>query len=460
MPKGKIEKIVEAPAIALEKVVEVGEGLVSGLDHNTPVEKGKEFWHTLGPGLTTGASDDDPSGIATYSQAGAKYNYAFLWLAPFTLPLMAVIQEMCARIGIVTGRGLAANIRLHYPRWVIILTAVLLFVANVFNIGADLGALAEATQLLLPNTSFILLVFFFAALSLGLQIFVPYREYARYLKWLAILLGSYIITAFTIDLNWTEIFGYIITPRLPVTLEEVFLVCGILGTTISPYLFFWQTSQEVEEVIAAGGRTVKLRQNRVTPPEIFKMRIDVWSGMFFSNLAMLFIMVVCAATLYQAGVRDITTAAQAAAALRPLAGDSAYLLFTIGIFGVGLLGVPVLAGSASYALSEVFQWKTGLYHKLKEAYAFYGVIIIAMMVGLLLNFFSIDPIKMLIYAAVLNGIVAPILLVPIIQISGDKKIMGQWASKPWMKIIGWVTILFMGAVGLAAIWAMIVPWFD
>jgi NRAMP (natural resistance-associated macrophage protein)-like metal ion transporter len=458
MTKSNFEKIVEVPAIALEEVVEAGEKVADRLSHNKSVDKGKEFWHTLGPGLTTGASDDDPSGIATYSQAGAKYNYTFLWLAPLTFPLMAVIQEMCARIGIVTGRGLAANIRIHYPRWVIVLTAILLFVANVFNIGADLGALAEATRLLLPSVNFFFLVIFFTIFCLTLQIFVPYREYARYLKWLAIILGSYIITAFTIDLDWTTILKFTLTPHFPTTLDEVFLVCGILGTTISPYLFFWQTSQEVEEVIAAGGaETIKLRQQKVGTTEIGRMRLDVWSGMLFSNLAMFFIIVVCAATLYQAGVRNVGTAAQAAAALRPLAGNQAYLLFTIGILGVGLLGIPVLAGSASYALAEAFRFKTGLYRKLREAYAFYGIIIIAMLIGLGLNFLHIDPIKMLIYAAVLNGIVAPILLTPIIQISSNKKIMGKWASNRWMKTFGWVTVIFMGVVGLAAIWSILVP---
>lgn len=446
-----LEKIAEAPAKTLEKGFKASEELARKLENLKPIKTVDDYWQVLGPGLTTGAADDDPSGIATYSQTGAQYHFNLLWLALFSFPFMGVIQEMCARIGLVTGRGLASNIRLHYPKWVLYICTTLLFAANSFNIGADLGALAKATQLLLPNINFSFLVIAFSVLSLLLQIFISYKNYAKYLKWLSLILLTYILTAFTIKINWSEVFSYTFIPQLQITKEQIFLICGILGTTISPYLFFWQTSQEVEQEILEGKTSIKLRQGVTTKKEVRNMRVDVWTGMFFSNLVMFFIILTCGAVLFPHGITNITSAAQAAAALRPLAGEYAFLLFAVGIIGIGLQAIPVLAGSASYAISESFGWKEGLYKKLNQAYAFYGVIILAMGVGLFLNFIHLDPIKALIYAAVANGIVAPVVIIPIVQISSSEKTMGQWKNGKTAKIIGWLTVGLMAIAGIAVI---------
>lgn len=440
----------------LNKALETTENFVRTISSGQPIKKAGQYWHMLGPGLTTGAADDDPSGIATYSQTGARWGFSLLWLAAFTFPLMAVVQEMCARIGMVTGRGLAGNIKRNYSKKILYTVTILLFLANTFNIGADLGAMAKATQLLWPNFSFTILIFFFTVLSLTLQIFTSYKDYAKYLKWLALVLMSYVLTAFFVHLNWREIATYAFLPHLDFSKDQIFLICGILGTTISPYLFFWQTSQEVEEEILQGRTTLKLRQSETTDAEIKKMRVDIWSGMFFSNLAMFFIILTCAATLFGAGITNIQTAAEAAAALKPLAGQYAFLLFAVGIIGVGLLGVPVLAGSASYALSESFGWKQGLYRKFKQAHAFYGVIILSMAIGLSLNFVGIDPILALIYSAVANGIVAPIILVLIVHMSDNKKIMGARTNGKIISGVGWLTAAIMILTGLATIAAIII----
>jgi NRAMP (natural resistance-associated macrophage protein)-like metal ion transporter len=420
-----------------------------------PLTKAGDYWKTLGPGLTTGAADDDPSGIATYSQAGAKYGFTFLWIALFTFPLMAMVQEMCARMGQVTGRGLAGNIRLHYSKKLLYCCTVLLFIANTFNLGADLGAMAKATELLLP-INFAVLVFFFAIVSLLLQIFTSYKVYARYLKYLALILFSYVITSIFVHFDIKDLLTHTFIPSFSFRKDQLILVCAILGTTISPYLFFWQTSQEVEEEILKGNTTVAMRQKETTQSDIKNMRIDVWSGMFISNIVMFFIIAVCAVTLGAHGITNITTAADAAEALRPLAGNGAYILFALGIIGTGMLAIPVLAGSTSYAISESFNWKHGLYHRLKDAYAFYGIIILAMFIGLILNFVGIDPINALIYSAVANGIVAPIILIFVVLLSSNKKLMGKWVNKPSTTLLGWLVILLMILSGVAAIYAL---WF-
>ncbi len=416
--------------------------------YTLPIKKAEEYWHMLGPGLTTGAADDDPSGIATYSQAGSSYGFQFLWLASFTFPLMSVVQEMCARIGLVTGRGLAANTRRHFPPWVLYSCTLLLLTANVFNIGADLGAMAQAMQLLMPAIPFSVLLVAFTVLSLGLQIFTSYKTYAKYLKWLALILLSYVLTGFIINLDWNTVLRNTVIPSVTFSRESILLITAILGTTISPYLFFWQTSQEVEEQILAGKTTVLSRQGTTTE-EVKNMRIDVWSGMFISNLVMFFIIVVCGATLHAAGITNITTAAEAAEALKPLAGQGAYLLFALGIIGTGLLAVPVLAGSASYALSEARRWKEGLYRPLSQAHAFYGVIAFAMFIGLLINFTNLDPIKALIYSAIANGIIAPVVLVLIVLLASNKKVMGPFANGLVNKILGWIVTLLMTVASLA-----------
>lgn len=365
---------------------------------------------------------------------------------------MAVVQEMCARIGLVTGSGLAANIRTQYPRTVLYICTALLFVANAFNIGADLGAMAKATQLLVPKMGFGILIVGFTLLSLLLQVFLSYARYAKYLKGMALVLLAYLVTAFTISgLDWGEVMRNTFVPTLHLSKVQILLVCAILGTTISPYLFFWQTSQEVEEEILQGATTVKMRQQDVTPKGIRSMRTDVWVGMFFSNIVMFFIILTSGAVLHTAGTTNIQSAAQAAEALRPLAGQATFLLFAIGIIGVGMLAVPVLAGSAAYALAESFRWKEGLYRKLKNAYAFYGVLGAAMFVGFILNFVGLDPIHALIYAAIANGIVAPIVLYFIVSISGRRSIMGSFVNSRIVDFVGWATTIVMAIVAVASI---------
>lgn len=452
MKKNILEKAVEMPAKFLESTVEAAAKATGAIPG---VSRMRAYWHTLGPGLTTGAADDDPSGIATYSQAGAKYGFQFLWLAVFTFPLMSLVQEMCARIGLATGKGLAANIRQHFPKPILYICTLLLFVANTFNIGADLGAMAQAMQLIMPDTPFAVFVIGFALVSIGLQIFTPYAQYAKYLKWLALVLLSYVAAALLIELDWREIAMHAIIPTITFTKDQILLVCAILGTTISPYLFFWQTSQEVEERILQGKTTIKQRK-KTTPEDIKNMRTDVWSGMFLSNMVMFFIIAVCGAVLMRNGITEITTSAEAADALRPLAGNGSYILFVIGIVGTGLLAIPVLAGSSSYALAESFHWKMGLYHKLKEAYSFYGIIIISMLAGLAMNFIGLDPIKALISSAVMNGLIAPVVLVLIVMLSSNKKVMAKWHNHKATTILGWIIVAIMTIVGLAAIAVLVI----
>jgi NRAMP (natural resistance-associated macrophage protein)-like metal ion transporter len=414
-----------------------------------------KFWHQLGPGLTTGAADDDPSGIATYTQAGSQFGFQLLWLSAFTFPLMAMVQEMCARIGIVTGRGLAANIRANYPRFILYICTALLFIANVFNIGADLGIMARAMQLLVPQLNFGFLLVGFTLLSLALQVFVSYTRYARFLKWLALVLLAYIFTAFVVpNVQWGDVLRHVIIPSVQFSKTQILLICAILGTTISPYLFFWQTSQEVEEEITEGKRTVAARQRDASPNLVRRTRVDTWVGMFFSNLVMFFVILTGGAVLHAAGLTNITSAADAAAALEPLAGQGAFILFTIGIVGIGLLAVPVLAGSAAYAIAESFRWKEGLYRKLKSAYAFYGVIAVAMVVGFVLNFVGLNPISALIAAAVINGIVAPIILYFIVSLSSRKTLMGEYVNSHWVRWFGWFTTITMAVVAVASIGAL------
>jgi NRAMP (natural resistance-associated macrophage protein)-like metal ion transporter len=451
-----IEKVVGAPAAVLDATVDATRQVTGSITGHSRLKKAREYWKTLGPGLTTGAADDDPSGIATYSQTGAAYGFQLLWLAVFTFPLMAVVQEMCARIGLVTGRGLAANIRIFYSRRVLLTCTILLFIANALNIGADLGAMAKAAQLLNPDINFEFAVLGFALLSLGLQIFTTYEKYAKYLKWLALVLISYIFSAVSVNLDYGQLLRNTVFPSITFSKDQIVLICAILGTTISPYLFFWQTSQEVEEQILDGKTTLKLRQEETSKKEIKNMRTDVWSGMFLSNLVMFFIIAASAVTLFSQG-KTITTAADAAEALRPIAGDYAYIIFALGIIGTGLLAVPILAGSASYALSESFGWKLGLYRKLKEANAFYGIIILSTLVGLAVNFIGLDPIKALIYSAVANGLVAPLVLVLIVAMSSNKKIMGNWVNHKLTTLLGWIVTLGMIIAGIAAVFALINP---
>lgn len=454
LPSKIAKKTAEAPAEFLGRAVLVTQIAREASANNVVVRKTKDYWHMLGPGLTTGASDDDPSGIATYSQVGAQYGFGLLWMAPWTFPLMSMIQEMCARIGLVTGRGLAHNIRVHFSRRVLILCTVLLFAANTFNIGANLGAMAKAVQLLDPRLDFGWLVVGFAVFSLLLQIFTPYVRYAKYLKWLALILLSYILSAILAGLDWGEVLKNGFIPHIEFTKDQILLIAAVLGTTISPYLFFWQTSQEVEGQILQGKLTVHDRRP-TDKAEVTRMRFDVWSGMFLSNMVMFFIIAAAGGILFPNGITNIESASQAAEALRPFAGDVTYFLFAIGIIGTGLLAIPVQAGSSSYALAESMGWKEGLYRNLDQAKAFYGIIIISMLVGLGINFLGIDPIKALIYAAIFNAIIAPVILLFIVLISSNRKFMGKWVNGPFTKFIGWLVFSLMSLGAIAAIWALI-----
>jgi NRAMP (natural resistance-associated macrophage protein)-like metal ion transporter len=417
-----------------------------------PIRKAGKVWQNLGPGFITGAADDDPSGITTYAQSGAKFGFNFLWLAPYTFPLMAIVQEMCAKIGMVTGRGLAGNIKKYYSKSFLILITGLLFFANIFNIGANLGAMAEAVKLIFPKLDFYFLTSTFVIFSLLLQIFSSYKTYSQILKWLALFLLAYVFSAFYAGLDGKEIFTKGFLPNREIFSKQgIVLLCAFLGTTISPYLFFWQTSQEVEEEILEGKTTLKARQSPTLPREIKKMQIDVWVGMFFSNLIAFFIIATTASVLNHNGIFNIQSAGEVALALEPLAGKWAATLFTIGILGTGMLSIPVLAGSCSYALSETFGWKSGLYKTLKQAKAFYGTIIIAMILGFCMNLIGINPIKALIFSAIINGLVAPFILIPIVQISSNHKIMNDFTNSKSKQIFGWAIIGLMFLVGLASV---------
>ena len=446
------KKIADTPAIALEETVKTSRNLIKTVNKDRNLQRAKNYWKALGPGLTTGAADDDPSGIATYSQTGSQYGYQFLWMAVFTFPLMSFVQEMCARIGLVTGRGLAGNIRIHYPKSILYICTILLFAANSLNIGANLGAMAKATELIFPVLPFWLLLVGFTALSLGLQIFISYGQYAKYLKYLALVLFSYILSAIVVKPDLMQIIKHTVIPTINFSKEQIILICAILGTTISPYLFFWQTSQEVEEKILHGKTNIRLREG-ASKEEVKRMRIDVWSGMFFSNLVMFFIIAVCAATLNAKGFTNIITAADAAKALRPIAGEYAYFLFAGGIIGTGLLAIPILAGSASYAFSESLKWRHGLYRDLKTAPSFYGIIMISTLIGFALNFVGIDPIKALIYSAIFNGLISPVILFLIVRISSNKKTMGEWVNNDYVAGIGWYVVILMTVVAAATLWA-------
>jgi len=416
----------------------------------TLFQEGKEYLKKIGPGVITGAADDDPSGITTYSQAGAQYGTGLIWLAAWIYPLVSTIQEMCARIALVTGRGLASNIRRAYSKKILLICTILLFIANTLNIGADLGAMAKAVELLYPKASFVFLVVIIGLLGLFMEILIPYKKYSKYLKWLVLAVFAYILTGLIINMDWSLLLHDGLIPQITLSKSQILLITGILGTTISPYLFFWQTSEEIEEEINDGKTSIKSRKG-TNPTEIKKMRVDIWTGMFLSNLVMFFIIAVCANTLFVNGITNIDTASDAALALRPLAGHFATLLFAIGIIGTGLLAIPVLAGSTAYAISETFGWKEGLYRKWKSAHAFYGVIIVSIIVGILINFIGIDPIKALLYSAVANGIVAPVILIFIVKISSNKKIMGEYRNKPITKSLGWIATILMGVTAIAAI---------
>ncbi len=414
-------------------------------------KKISHYLKKLGPGWITGASDDDPSGIGTYSYAGSRFGLGTLWTMLFSLPLMSAVQEMCARVAQVTGLGLAGAMKKHMPRSVLGLLVVLLVCANTINIAANIGAMAAATQLLFPLPFFFLAILFTVA-TLILEIFVSYKLYAKYLKFLTVSLFSYVVVALLVTTDWASVFRATVFPTISLSKDFFFILVAIIGTTISPYLFFWQASSEVEEEIGKG-RVTLIQRRGASKEDIADMRIDVFSGMFFSNLVAFFVMLTAAMVLYPGGI-IIQTADDAAAALSPIAGEWASLLFTLGIVGTGLLSIPVLAGSASYAVSEIAGWKSGLYRKLREAHGFYGVITIATLIGLLINAIGVDPIQMLLWTAVINGIVAPLILTAIFKLANSKKVMGKWRNGLLSNTLNGLTILVM----TASIILMIVFW--
>lgn len=403
----------------------------------------------LGPGVTTGAADDDPSGIATYSQTGAQFGYKFLWLAPYSFVLMGVVQEMCARIALVTGRGLAENIRIRFGRRWLYFCGFFVILANTLNIGADLGAMADVVEMFLPIPFWIPLIII-AVITVLLEVFVSYDEYAKYLKWLAMTLLAYVFTGIILNFDIGTILYNTLVPSFSFTKSDILIVAAILGTTISPYLFFWQTSQEIEDEINQGRTSLEVRVAE-GPQGIKQMRYDVWGGMFLSNVVMFFIIAVCASTLFKEGLFEITSAAQAAEALRPLAGNLSYILFALGIIGTGFLAIPVLAASSAYIFTETFGYKEGLYRKANDAKAFYLVIALSVLFGLLFNFFGINPIKALVYTSIANALVAPIALVFILLLAGSGEIMGEHRNGRVGGILGWLTTILMIIVALVTL---------
>lgn len=405
----------------------------------------KRYPFYFGPGIITGAADDDPSGIATYSQTGAQFGYLQLWTALFMLPLQIAIQEACARIGAVTGNGLAAVIRDHFGKKILYFVVFLLLCANIINIGADIGAMAESVRLIMP-INLVLLMCFFTVLMILLEIFVSYKKYAKILLWLCLSLLAYPLTLFIIHKPWITLLKATFIPHIESGFQFWFILTGILGTTISPYLFFWEASEETEEERVRH----MIRKTRPPHPGKFfmqKMRFDNFVGMFFSEIITWCIIAVAATVLHANGVTDIRTAADAAKALEPLvhtfpyAGYLAKLLFVMGILGLGLLAIPVLAGSAAYAICDVFNWKQGLNLKFKKAHGFYGIIIIATGIGLFLNFTKIDPFKALVYAAVINGVVAVPLIFVIGLIARNRDVMGNYKSSLLSEIFVWLTFI-------------------
>ena len=401
------------------------------------------FLKKLGPGLITGAADDDPSGIATYSQAGAQFGYGLLWSLLLTTPLMIGIQIVSARIGRVTGHGLAANIRDHYPRPLLYVTVALLLVANTINIAADLGAMGNALVLIAGGNSSVYIVLF-ALLSLALQIFIPFPRYAPILKWLTAALFAYVGTLFVVHVP-LEGLAQALLPKVKVTGEYVALLVAVLGTTISPYLFFWQASQEVEEQRAAPGLEPLREAPNQARASFRRITLDTCIGMIFSNLIAFCIMLTAAATLNAAGTTDIQSAAQAAEALRPLAGEFAFMLFTLGIVGTGLLAVPVLAGSAAYAVAESFRWPIGLGLPLAQARGFYAILSISTILGVVIDLAGIDSIKALLWAAILNGVVSVPIMVVMMLLAARPAVMGTFVIRRRLKILGWLATAVMAA---------------
>jgi Mn2+/Fe2+ NRAMP family transporter len=412
--------------------------------------KTPKLLQVLGPGLITGASDDDPSGIATYSQVGAQFGFDMGWVMLFSWPLMCAIQEISARIGRVTGKGIAGNLKAHYPRSLLMSLVSLLLIANTINLGADLGAMAAALKLVVGGPQ-LLYVALFGLVSILLEVFVRYSRYVSVLKWLTLALFAYVGVAFVVHVDWPSVAVHLVAPKIQLTSVYLTSLVAILGTTISPYLFFWQAEEEVEEVKERDGAKPLSRAPGQAKTEFTRIRLDTYIGMGLSNVVALFIIVTTAATLHAHGVTDIQTSSQAALALKPIAGPATFVVFALGIVGTGLLAVPVLAGSAAYALGEAFGWHVGLARRLGRAPSFYATIAIATVVGAALNFTPIDPIKALFWSAVINGVVAVPVMVLMMVMASRPKIMGRFTLSLGLKIVGWAATAVMAAAAVAMI---------
>ncbi|MHB8528879.1 MAG: NRAMP family divalent metal transporter [Caulobacteraceae bacterium] len=409
--------------------------------------KAAKLLQILGPGLITGASDDDPSGIATYSQAGAQFGFDLGWTLLLSWPLMCAIQEVSARIGRVTGRGIAGNLKQHYPVVVVYFLVSLLVVANTINLGADMGAMGAALNLVIGGPT-LLYVVAFGVISVLLEVFVSYARYVSVLKWLTLSLFAYVGVAFVVHTPWASVGYHLVVPNISFKPGYLTVVVAILGTTISPYLFFWQAEEEVEEVKEREDAKPLIRAPEQARREFGRIRIDTWIGMGLSNLVALFIVITTAATLHAHHITNIQTSSQAATALRPIAGDFAFLVFALGIIGTGLLALPVLAGSAAYALCETFGLHAGLARKLRHAKAFYGAIAAAAVIGGGLNFVHIDPIRALFWTAVINGVTAVPIMAMIMHLASHRPAMGEFKLHAGLKTVGWLATAAMGAAAV------------
>jgi NRAMP (natural resistance-associated macrophage protein)-like metal ion transporter len=406
----------------------------------------KAFFKTLGPGLVTGASDDDPSGVATYSQAGAGFGLATLWTALITFPLMAAIQEMCARIGTVTTTGLPGTLNKHYPRWVLYIMLVFTVPAIVLNIGADIQSMGAVAHLIIPGLPDFVFSIFFTAVLIFMIVRFNYQQIAAILKWLCLVLLLYLVVPFMIKTDWGQVLKHTVVPEVHLNKDFIMILVAILGTTIAPYLFFWQATMSSEEI------NQKAKTPRVNNRLLGKVKTDVYFGMGTSNLTMFFIILTTGVVLHNAHITKIDTVDQAAKALEPLAGKLAYSLFALGIIGTGFLCIPVLVGSMSYMVGETFGWQVGLEKKLGNAKAFYGTVIISLVLGLVLNFVGVSPIQSLIYTAILYGLTAPVLILLVMHIGNNKKVMGEFTNGKWSNFLGAVAFIFMAISAIALVY--------
>ena len=415
-------------------------------------EKQEDSWlNKLGPGLITGAADDDPSGIATYSQAGAQFGFNMLWTVLFTYPLMVGIQVVSARIGRVSGLGLATNIRRHYPAWLLYAVVGLLLVANTINIAADISAMGEAMKLIIGGPAHIYTVAF-GVLCMLLQLFIPYHRYVRILKWLTLTLLAYVATVFVVNVPWSQVVVQALWPQLSWKPEYITTVVAVFGTTISPYLFFWQASQEVEDIRADTNALPLIDAPQQAAFHLRRIKIDTYMGMGFSNLVAFFIILTTAVTLNLHGITDIQTSAQAATALRPIAGEFAFILFSAGVIGTGLLAIPVLAGSSAYAMAGAFNWENSLERTPAQAKQFYGTIVVSTMIGIGLGFTPIDPIKALYWSAVINGVISVPIMAVMMLMAVRSDIMGKFVISKRLTLMGWLATLTMAIAVAAMVW--------